>query len=94
MSTASGSLELARDGGQVADELVRLLADDAAALEVGQDAIEEVGIAQERQRLVLLRWGDGNLIGIALGALGSLRGAVGLELDDERIEILVDEGFL
>ena len=43
-------VELARDGRQVADELVRLLADDAAALEVGEDAVEQLRVAQQLER--------------------------------------------
>jgi len=46
--------ELPRHRGQVAHELVRDLADHAAALEVVEDPIEQVRRTQERQGLVLL----------------------------------------
>jgi hypothetical protein len=51
-------LELARDRRQIPDELVGLLADHARALEVGQDAIEELGVEQELERRGALRPGD------------------------------------
>ena len=45
-------VELAGGGGQVADEFVRLLAHDAAAGEVVEDAVEEIRVSQEPHRLL------------------------------------------
>ena len=49
-TTASGFVQLARDRRQIAHELVGLLADHAAALEVSEDAVEQLRIAQQCQR--------------------------------------------
>ena len=43
-------VELARDGREIADELVRLLADDAARGKVREDPVEQLRIAQQRER--------------------------------------------
>ena len=47
------TVELARHRGEVPEELVDALADDAAAVEVGEDRFDQIRTAQESQRFAL-----------------------------------------
>ena len=60
-------VELARERGQIANQFIRVLADDAAGVEVGQDAVEQLRIAQQGQSFVALLFchaGDFRLPGL------------------------------
>ncbi|TPW19835.1 MAG: hypothetical protein FD126_2290 [Elusimicrobia bacterium] len=88
-----GVLELSGDGADVAGELVGVLADAAAGGVVCEDAIDEVGIAQEGEGLFALGVGHG---GRGWGGFcGALEGVVleFLELEEDEAEVGVDEGL-
>jgi transcriptional regulator with XRE-family HTH domain len=87
-------LELPRDGGEVADERVRRLADHAAPLEVGADPGKELGIAEQRQGGLAL---GGRHLGHPVAGLHGTRDRGVLELlefQEHRAEVTPDRLLL
>ncbi len=87
-----GAVEFSADGGDVAQELVGLFADDACGLEVGEDAIDEAGVTEE------LEGGGAFFVthGGRCGGLGLQRfldqGVLQvLECEEECAQVVVDE---
>ena len=87
-------VELARHGGQVAHQLVGLLADDAAALEVGEDALQEIGRLQQDERLGTLLVGHRD--GVVLRLVHRTAALVDdlLQLVEDLAEVALDDGVV
>ncbi len=77
--------------GQVADELVGGLTDDPAALEVLQDAIEQVRVSQKRHRGLPLFVAQLGAIGLVVACRLELLVLQLLELEQDAAEVPLDD---
>jgi hypothetical protein len=87
-------VELSRHRAEVADQLVRLLADHAAAGEVDQDAREEARVAEELERRLGLFVGQRDRLVGRLLCLGDLLLLQVLEREQDLAEVALDDVLL